>query len=343
MVRPAVKTLLVAPSWVGDAVMSQPLLARLAAQACGPIDVLAPGWVLAVYRRMAEVGATLDNPFAHGEVALGARWRFARQLAKHRYQRAVVLPNSLKSALIPAFASIPERIGFTGEARVGLINQRHRLDQLAVPLMVERFAQLAEKPGALPQRPVAKPRLLSTPEQQAATLAAIGESRPEKLAVLCPGAEYGAAKRWPVRHFAELAKNLTERHFTVWALGSRKDAEIGDAITRQSGGACRNLCGVTDLEQAIDILAMSDFAVTNDSGLMHVAAAVDRPLVALFGSSSPGFTPPLSSRAAILSLNLSCSPCFKRECPLGHLDCLEQLLPNRVLDAADALLQHAHV
>ena len=336
------KTLIVAPSWIGDAVMSQPLLARLVTQGSGPIDVLAPGWVLAVYRRMSEVADTLDNPFAHGEVRLGARWKFGRDLASRNYQRVVVLPNSLKSALIPFFAGIHERIGFTGEARIGLLNRRHHLDEESVPLMVERFAQLAEPPGALPTRPVAFPRLNSSIEQQAATLTAIGQSRPEKLVVLCPGAEYGPAKRWPVRHFAALAKNLAERHYTVWTLGSRKDAEAGQAIAAASGGASRDFCGQTSIEQAIDLLAMSHFVVTNDSGLMHVAAAVDRPLVALFGSSSPGFTPPLSDRAAIVSLNLACSPCFKRECPLGHLDCLEKLTPADVLAAADSLLQNHH-
>ena len=337
------KTLIVAPSWVGDAVMSQPLLARLAAQGCGPIDILAPGWVLPVYRRMGEVGATLDNPFAHGEVRLRARWKFGRELAARGYQRVVVLPNSLKSALVPFFAGIPERVGFTGEGRVGLLNVRHRLDAEAVPLMVERFAQLAEPLGSPPLRPVATPRLISTPEQQAATLVAIGQPRAEQLVVLCPGAEYGPAKRWPVRHFAALAKKLAERRFAVWVLGSKKDAAIGDAIVAESEGACLNLCGTTSLDHAIDVLAMSSFVVTNDSGLMHVAAAVDRPLVALFGSSSPGFTPPLSTQAAIVSLNLTCSPCFERNCPLGHHDCLEKINPNRVLDAADALLQYGHV
>lgn len=337
------KTLIVGPSWIGDAVMSQPLLTRLAAQDGGPIDILAPAWVLAVYRRMNDVAATLDNPFAHGQLDLAARWRFGRAIASRGYQRVVVLPNSLKSALVPFFARIPERIGFTGEARFGLLNRRHQLDEEAVPLMVERFAQLAEIPGALPARPVAQPRLISTPEQQQATLAALGQSRPQKLVVLCPGAEYGPAKRWPTRHFAELAKDLASRGYTVWALGSKKDAAVGDVIASASDGACRNLCGSTDLEQAIDLLAMSQFVVTNDSGLMHVAAAVDRPLVALFGSSSPGFTPPLSDRAAVVSLTLSCSPCFERECPLGHLDCLEKITPTRVLDAADALLQPNHV
>jgi heptosyltransferase-2 len=332
------KTLLVAPSWVGDAVMSQPLLARLAAAGDGPIDVLAPGWVLPVYRRMAQVGDTIASPFGHGELSLQARWRLARKLASCGYDRAVVLPNSAKSALVPFFAGIPERVGFTGELRAGLINRRHGLDKQALPLMVERFAQLAQAPGETLRRPVEHPRLLSSPAQQDATLAAIGRTRPQPLAVLCPGAEYGPAKRWPVRHFAELARVLAGRGFAVWALGSPKDKEFGAAIATESGGACTDLCGATNLEQAIDVMAMAEVAVCNDSGLMHVAAGVGRPLVALFGSSSPGFTPPLSDRAQVVSLNLGCSPCFKRSCPLGHLNCLNQLEPSRVLAAIDAAL-----
>jgi heptosyltransferase II len=338
------KTLIIAPSWVGDAVMSQPLLARLQANSPGRIDVLAPAWVLPVYRRMSEVGETLASPFGHGDASLSKRWRLGREIAGRGYQRAVVLPNSLKSALVPFFAGIPERIGFTGEARFGLVNRRHRLDKAALPLMVERFAQLAEPPGGALSRPVAMPRLQSSREQQTATLAALASlslTRPDKLAVLCPGAEYGPAKRWPTAHFARLARALADDGFAVWALGSGKDREFGETIATLSGGACRNLCGHTNLEQAIDVLAMSELVITNDSGLMHVAAAVDRPLVALFGSSSPGFTPPLTTRAEIVSLQLGCSPCFKRECPLGHLDCLNRLTPERVLEACRKTLAQA--
>ena len=333
------KTLIVAPSWVGDAIMSQPLLARLKGAGSDCIDILAPAWVLPVYRRMPEVNATLISPFGHGQNSLRERWRLAREIARHAYQKAVVLPNSLKSALIPCLAGIPQRVGFTGEARFGLLNDRHTLNKTALPLMVERFAQLAQAPGTPIKRPIAPPRLLSSTEQQAACLRKMGLERPNKLAVLCPGAEFGPAKRWPTEHFATLAKALHADGFEVWAIGSPKDQAVGEAIARMSQTACLNLCGITSLEQAIDILAMSDLVITNDSGLMHVAAAVNRPIVALFGSSSPGFTPPLSDQAHILSLQLSCSPCFKRECPLGHLDCLTQLLPEQVLHTCRAALE----
>jgi len=333
------RALVVAPSWIGDTVMAQPLFARLHARHPDLVlDALAPRWVAPVLSRMAEISAIVDSPFAHGEVSLQARWRLARELAARHYDAVWVLPNSLKSALLPFLAGIPLRVGFTGESRYGLINRRHSLDKAALPLMVERFAQLAEAPGAPLPRPVEHPRLISTPAQQAATLAATGLARPHRLVAFCPGAEYGPAKRWPTAHFAELARALYQRGHTVWLFGSPKDRAIGDEIVAQAPGACTNLCGQTGLDQAIDLLALAEVVVCNDSGLMHVAAAVGRPLVALYGSSSPGFTPPLADQADILSRQLECSPCFKRECPLGHLDCLTGLLPEQVLAACLARL-----
>jgi heptosyltransferase-2 len=303
--------------------------------------VLAPRWVAPVLERMPEIGRIIDNPFAHGELALKARYLLARELARGAYQRAYVLPNSLKSALIPFLSGIPERIGFTGEARYALINRRHTLYETELPQMAERFAQLAEPVGAPLPRPLPLPHLNSSAGQQAATLAALAMARPEKVAVFCPGAEYGPAKRWPARHFAKLADELGRRGYAVWLLGSAKDRAIGDEIIALTATtvAPRNLCGSTSLTQAIDLIAASDFVVCNDSGLMHVAAALGRPLVAVYGSSSPGFTPPLSARAQIISLNLECSPCFERVCPLVHFDCLNKLEPQRVLDACLATLK----
>lgn len=324
------KALIVAPSWIGDTVMAHPLFVRLHERDPGlELHALAPRWVAPVLRRMPEIAGVVDSPFGHGQLSLPARWRLARELAAQKFDRVYVLPNSLKSALIPFLAGIPQRIGFTGESRVGLINVRHTLDKVALPQMAERFAQLAEAVGAPLPRPLPLPRLASTPAQQEATLTALGLPRPPKLVVFCPGAEYGPAKRWPTRHFATLARELAARGYTVWSLGSPKDAPVGDEIAAQ--GPADNLCGRTSLDQAIDLIALADFVVCNDSGLMHVAAALGRPLTALYGSSSPGFTPPLSPTAKVVSLQLDCSPCFQRECPLGHLDCLEKLDPQRVL------------
>ena len=326
------RALIVAPAWIGDAILSQPLLARLRHLLSDvQLDILAPAWVAPVYERMPEIGEIIHNPFAHGELALRERWHLGRKLAGHAYEYAFVLPNSFKSALIPFFAGITRRVGFTGEARYGLINYRHHLNATELPRMVERFAQLAEVPGTPPPRPIPYPIIVSSPEQQAAARKTLGLEIDRRPVVFCPGAEYGPAKRWPPSHFAALARALAERGHDIWLLGSAKDAPVGQDITELAPATCRNLCGVTSLDQAIDLIAAAELTVCNDSGLMHVAAAVGKPLVALFGSSSPAFTPPLSDHAHILSLQLKCSPCFKRTCPLNHLDCLKGLDPDQVL------------
>ena len=329
------RALVVSAAWIGDTVMAQPLFMRLHRQTPGLcLDALAPPWVAPILRRMPQIDRIIDSPFAHGELSLRARYYLAQQLAKNGYQQAYILPNSFKAALIPFLAGIPERIGFTGESRYGLVNRRHTLDKDKLPRMVERFAQLAQPPGAPLQHPVEHPCLTSLPEQQRETLTALGIEQPPRVAIFCPGAEYGPAKRWPARHFAMLADELANRGYAIWLLGSSKDKPIAEEIIRLVTIAkpC-DFCGATSLSQAVDLIAISSFVVCNDSGLMHVAAALGRPLIAVYGSSSPGFTPPLSPRATILSLTLECSPCFQRNCPLGHLDCLNRLEPQRVLHA----------
>jgi heptosyltransferase II len=325
------KILIVAPAWVGDAVLSQPLLRLLKARMPEPtIDVLAPPWTRAVFERMTEVGAVHDLPFAHGELALGRRRALGRRFAAHAYAQAFVLPNSLKSALIPFFAGIPRRTGYVGELRWGLVNDARRLDRQALPLMIERFAALAGDAGTLLQRPLPPVALRADAAARDATLARLGLAARAKTAVLCPGAEYGPAKRWPAEHFGTIARRLHADGWQVWLAGSPKDAAIGEAITRAADGTCVNLCGRTTLAEAIDLMSCADHVVSNDSGLMHVAAALDRSLTALYGSSSPAFTPPPSARARILSIGIACSPCFRRECPLGHFDCMRKLTPDAV-------------
>lgn len=326
------KALVVAPSWIGDTILAQPLFARLHEWHPGLVlDAFAPAWAAPVLGRMREVRRVIPNPFAHGEFNLMGRLCTGRELAREGYDAAIVLPNSWKSALLPFFAGIPLRIGFRGEARRGLLNRIHRLDEAALPQLAQRYALLAEDIGATTPAPLAAPHLEVDAESVRATLAVLGLSGAPAPIAFCPGAEYGPAKRWPAAHFAELARRLAGTDFSVWLIGSAKDAPIGAEIEQLSGGACRNLCGRTDLGQAIDLLSCARLVVSNDSGLMHVAAALDRPLVALYGSSSPAYTPPLSRRAHLLSLGLECSPCFKRECPLGHFKCLNDLTPERVL------------
>ena len=330
------KILVVAPSWIGDTILAQPLLALLKRKHPGVrIEVLAAAWSAPLLARMTEVDAVIANPFKHGELDFGARRALGRLLASADYSAAYVLPNSWKSTLVPFFAGIPRRIGYHGEARYLLLNERHRLDVAAHPQLVQRYAALA---GPLPAN-LPPPQLNSTREQQQAARLAMNLPLDATPVIFCPGAEYGPAKRWPAQHFAVLARLVATPRHPVWLVGSDKDAAIGDKIVAAAEGAALNLCGRSSLEQAIDLIASGSAVVSNDSGLMHVAAALERPLVALYGSSSPAYTPPLSAQAKIVSRNLPCSPCFKRECPLGHFDCMNDITPQQVAAIIGALLQ----
>ncbi len=332
--------LVVGPSWVGDTVISQSLLKLLRQQnPAAQIDYLAPPWTLPLLARMPEVRRGISNPFGHGAFRLGERRALGKTLREQGYDQALVLPNSWKSALIPWFAGIPLRSGFRGEARWGLLNDLRELDAQALPQMVQRFAALALLSGAALPVQLPLPSLQSTEAQQQALLTRLGlntdKNKDKPVVAFCPGAEYGPAKRWPEAHFSALARMLAARGCAVWLVGSPKDHAVAEIIAQGAAGACINLCGKTDIAEATDLLAAARLVVTNDSGLMHIAAAVGRPVIALYGSSSPQFTPPLSTDARILSLSIECSPCFKRECPLGHFKCLNDLSPERVFAAID--------
>jgi len=329
------RLLVVAPSWIGDAVLSHPLMMRLKErEPSAAIDVLAPPWALAVFRRMPEVSQALALPFGHGELKLGERRAFGRSLGP--YDEAIVLPNSWKSALVPFHAKIPKRTGYRGEFRYGLLNDVRRLDEQSLPLIAERYAALAQPSGEPLRRPLPEPRLRVDPAARDAAVAKFGLDVSRPMAAFAPGAEYGPAKRWPAKHFAGLGRTLLDRGYQVWLFGSAKDQEITAEIARALGTGSTDLAGRTSLDEAIDLLSLAARVVTNDSGLMHVAAALDRPMAALFGSSSPAFTPPLSKHARVITLRLSCSPCFARVCPLGHTHCLVQLEPARVLASLEA-------
>ena len=331
----ASRTLIVAPAWIGDAVISQPMLSLLRSRSpMDTIEVLAPPWVAPLYRRMSEVDGVFESPFAQGQLALHRRRAVASALRTRAYERAFVLPNSLKSALIPWMAGIPERIGYLGEQRYGLLNDRRRLDEARLPRLVDRFAALALDVGELLPPQLSQPHLDVDLSNQAIQQAKLGLKRQPAIVALCPGAEYGPAKRWPVRHFADVARTCLDRGRQVWIFGSGNDAAIGAEIAAIAPGAV-NLCGKTGVADAIDLIALSRTVVTNDSGLMHVAAAAGCEVIALFGSTTTDYTPPLSSRANTISLRLECSPCFQRICPLGHTNCLVQLKPERVTDGMD--------
>jgi heptosyltransferase-2 len=333
------KILVVGPNWVGDMVMAQSLFMVLLQDNPGVrIDVLAPAWTLPVLDYMPEVYKGLGIPLKRGELGIGTRYRLSKSLASEAYDQVILLPNSLKSALIPFFAEIPRRTGFLGEQRWGLLTDVRRLDKRILRQTVQRFVALAGpvKYSAPPDCPV--PRLIVANEEIRRTMDGFSiDDVQGNVLILCPGAEYGPAKRWPVGHYASLANDRVRHGWNVWLLGSQKDQEVCQLINEETGGHCRNYAGKTSLSEAITLMSVADAVVSNDSGLMHIAAALDRNLVALYGSSDPGFTPPLTPKARILRLGLDCSPCFKRECPLGHLHCLTELLPERVISALEAI------
>ena len=294
------------------------------------LDVLAPRWSLPIVARMPEIRHGVASQTGHGEIGWRKRRQIASELAATAYQRAIVMPRSFKSALIPWFAKIPVRTGFRGETRFVLINDVRPFDRRVLDQTVKRFVALGLEPGEGLPGELPNPALTISPDNQARVMHTLGITHERPVIAMMPGAEYGPAKCWPHAYFAELASRLDEAGYAVWILGSDKDVPAGDAIAAASHAL--NLCGKTALEDVIDLLAACEQAVSNDSGLMHIAAAVGIHVHGIYGSSSPKFTPPLATSRDIHTLGLACSPCFERECPLDHLNCLKQLRPTRIFE-----------
>jgi heptosyltransferase-2 len=340
--------LIIAPNWIGDAVMTQPLLAKL--KTLYPqtqIDVLASSWVAPIYRACTEVHEVIEAQFEHKQLQWGLRKQLAKSIEASQYQMCFVLPNSFKSALIPWLANIPFRIGYRGEMRFGLINvaldnpsKTNRPPMAEHYLALSQLLQDEEQSTAITE---IRPQLnVSDLAKQSVTHKLQQMNIPsDSIYVLCPGAEYGPSKRWPTDHFAALAQNLlgqNDKHHII-LLGSKGDDVYAQKILSQTKQASQlhNWCGGTSLDEAIALLGMSKAVVSNDSGLMHIAAALQTPQIAIFGSSDPSHTPPLSDKAKVIWLNLPCSPCHQRECPLGHLQCLKDITPEQVFATLNTL------
>ncbi len=296
------------------------------------IDVLAPAWSLALLERMSEVAKAIAMPLSHGQFGLLDRIKLGRRLRAEGYDQAIVLPNSWKSALIPYFADIPVRTGYVGECRWGLLNDARKLDKSLLTMTVQRFVALGLPVTASlpPEYPV--PAIVIDQNRQNAVADKFNLRRSENILALCPGAEYGAAKRWPASYYAQVARHKIAEGWQVWLFGSDKDKAAAEQINGEVSGQCIDFTGQTSLAEAVDLMSLVNTVVTNDSGLMHVAAALDKKIIALYGSSDPQFTPPLNARAHVITLHLDCSPCFKRECPLGHTRCLNDIKPDQVTD-----------
>jgi heptosyltransferase II len=336
------KILVIAPAWVGDLVMSQTLFKLLKKQYGDnlELDVCATSWSGGILSRMSEVNNVIANPFAHKELSLLKRIKLGKSLINKHYDQVIILPNSFKSAIIPFFAKIKKRTGFIGECRYGLLNDIVRLDRQKLPLMVDRFCALANSSEKLLH--IGYPQLIINQDNQQKLITKFNLDHTQPIIAFCPAAEYGPAKRWFPEHFAKLADMLIKDNYQVIILGSDKDVAIAEAISNSvismQGHACPgtyknkiiNACGKTNLTDAIDLLGLSHTVVTNDSGLMHIACAVNSNVVALYGASSPKFTPPLSDKAAIIQVKLFCSPCMQRTCRFGHYNCLKFITPKMV-------------
>jgi heptosyltransferase-2 len=335
----AKRILVVGPAWVGDMVMAQSLLITLIQQyPQALIDVVAPAWSKPLLARMPQVNAAFSLPVSHGKLQLRARWTLGKQLRGNHYTQAIVIPRSYKAALVPWFAKVPVRTGYKGESRYGVINDMRPLDKTQLSQTVQRYVALSLPENTSLPPPIPQPRLTVDAENRSRLVGKLGLSTSNVIALL-PGAEYGPSKRWPVERYRELAHRLSTTGHQVWVFGSEKERSLGEDIIAGSAGNVVNLCGRTALVDVIDLLSLAKAVVTNDSGLMHVAAAVDSTIVAIYGSTTPQYTPPLTSKAQILYENLDCSPCFKRQCPLGHTLCLKNIEVERVMNVVTQIIQ----
>ncbi len=337
------KILVLGPAWVGDMVLAQSLFKTLKANHPDCIiDVAAPAWTLPLLERMPEVSGKIALPFKHGELAFWRRITFGKSLKFAGYTQSIILTNSLKSALLPWAAGIQKRTSFLGEMRYGLINDIRPLDKNVLKKTVERFVFLGLKPNETLPATIPNPQLVTNPQAALATLANLGIDSPQhKVLGLCPGAEYGEAKRWPAKYYAEVANDALNKGWQVWLFGSDKDIAVTSQINQLTKNRCHDFGGKTKLGEAIDLMSLCDTVISNDSGLMHVAAALmkenekHKKLVAIFGSSNPDHTPPMSIHAKIQYLGLECSPCFERKCPLNHFNCMNNIRSDQVIKLID--------
>ena len=327
------KILILGPAWVGDMVLAQSLFKMLKINRPDCIiDVAAPAWTLPLLDRMPEVTGKIALPFKHGEFAFWQRIQFGKSLKNAGYTQAIILTNSFKSALLPWAAGIPKRTSFLGEMRYGLVNDVRPLNKAKLKKTVERFVFLGLNHNQNLPETLPNPQLVSKKNNALESLKRLGLTEPSsKILGLCPGAEYGEAKRWPAEYYADVANEVLKKGWQVWLFGSDKDMPVTMKINQLTQNQCLDLGGKTKLGDAIDLMALCETVISNDSGLMHIAAALNKKLIAIFGSSDPAHTPPMSTDAVIEYLALECSPCFKRECPLtgdAHLRCLNNIKPQ---------------
>ena len=326
--------LVVGPSWVGDMVMAHSLVRYLKQQNPGaPVDLIAPAWSAPVARRMADVREAIVLPVSHRELGLTERRSLGRALRDRCYSQAFVLPSSMKSALVPWFAHVPLRTGYRGEWRYGLLNDLRAKDPRKTVPPARKWLALGYPADAGLPDVTPPPRLQPDAGNRDRLVELMGLRSSRPVVALVPGGEHGSSKRWPVEYFGELARALAQQGISVWVFGSSRETPLGNSIAAEGGKAVVNLCGRTMLADVVDLLGSVAGVVCNDSGLMHVAAALGVYVVALYGPTTPAFTPPMTDNSRVLYLDLPCSPCYSGECPLEHHNCLRQISPGAVLEA----------
>jgi heptosyltransferase-2 len=289
---------------------------------------------------MPEVRRALCLPIGHGELGWSVRRRLGHSLRGAGHTRAIVLPRSFKSALVPFHARVPVRTGYLGEQRWLLLNDVRRMDVTRLPQTAQGYVALGLAKDATLPPPVPEPRLTVDEGKRLRLVETFGLGGEGPVAALAPGAEFGPSKQWPLAYFSAIARQLVAEGWRVMVLGSAKDAEAGAAVVAAEPRAV-DLCGRTRLEDTVDLLSLARVLVSNDSGLMHIGAAVGCHVVVMYGPTPPDKTPPLTTRRDVLFLGLPCSPCRQRTCPLVHHDCLRKIEPAIVLGAVHAAAERS--
>jgi len=312
-------------------VMAQSLFITLKQQyPNSEIDVIAPTWSIPLIERMPEINQAIELSIGHKQLNLVKRYQLGKALRKQNYALAIVTPRSYKSALVPFFAKAKIRRGYRGEMRYGLLNDIRGLDKSGLKQTVQRYVALGLDISSAISINTPPPKLMINKQNQQRLVDMLKLNLNKPIVGFMPGAEYGPAKQWPVEYFNDLAQQLSQQGKQVWVFGSAKEKPLGEIIT-QSVQNSINLCGRTELVDVVDLIALCSHVVTNDSGLMHVACATGRKVIAIYGSSDPAYTPPLSESATIIYKGLECSPCFQRTCQFQHTNCLHQIHPDDVI------------
>ena len=327
---PNKKILIIAPAWIGDLVMSAVLIKALKNNQNNSIDILVNSNLLSLANLIPGIRKVIISETEHGKLSLIYRIKKGLSLRSEQYDECYILTNSFKSAIIPLIARIKKRISYLGEHRYGLVNIIKQPIERNLG-MVNRYLNLIDQKYSDKANPVFNIKTIKE--------LVINKFKFEgKYIVFCPDAEYGPAKRWPTDKWLDLATELSQ-HYKVIIVGL--DISISEEFKPLESEKIINLIGKTNLVEVMKIIALSEGVISNDSGLMHVSASLDKKIIALYGSSSPTYTPPLISKEKrdIIYKNLDCSPCFKRVCPLGHTKCLNDIKVDEIKESVTRLFQ----